>query len=173
MTHQELSKHGITVKDGFGFFWGGVLSNWYKCNFTIEKIKFNCTEQHMMYNKAILFHDMASAKLILKSNDPKVQKKLGRGVSNFDQKIWSQMCNFIVLEGCYEKFNQNNTLGDILLATDGLELVEASPYDTIWGIGMAVDNPNVTDKTKWKGENRLGKVLGDVRAELKHTRMLG
>jgi ribA/ribD-fused uncharacterized protein len=166
----NLSQHGITVKNGFGFFWGGVLSNWYKCNFIAESVKYTSTEQHMMYNKAVLFNDLHIAGKILKTSNTKEIKALGRKVRNFDQKVWDQMHTFIVLEGNYEKFIQNENLADILVATEGLELVEASPYDKIWGVGLAVDHPDIIHKDKWRGTNLLGKVLTDVRAEIITTR---
>lgn len=172
-TSIDLKHHGITIKNGYGFFWGGVLSNWYKCKFKIDSINFSSTEQHMMYNKALLFNDMLAAKEILKTNDPKKVKALGRAVKGFNKAIWDQMNGLIILEGNYEKYIQNENLADILLATGDAELVEASPYDKIYGCGFGVDDPRIIDKSKWTGQNILGKILSDVRSELKLTREMG
>lgn len=167
MNIELLNKHGILVKENFGFFWGGAFSNWYKSPFTIDGIQYNTVEQHMMYNKALCFKDLATAELILKTLDPAKQKALGRSVKNFSDEIWDKFKIDVVFEGCFEKFTQNRNLLPILLETKDLELVEASPYDKIWGIGMGVENENITNKSKWNGQNLLGKVLSSVRDTLK------
>jgi len=53
-----------------------------------------------------------------------------------------------------------------LIATGDRVLVEASPRDTIWGIGMGASNPDAKDPTKWRGRNLLGFALMEARASL-------
>lgn len=149
------------------YFWGSIYSQWYKSNFTEGLHTFNTAEKYMMYHKAMLFKDEDMAKQILKSNDPKVQKALGKKVKNFSQQIWDEHKLDIVIKGNLLKFSQDVGLKNHLLATGDKILVEGSPYDTIWGVGLKYDNPLILDETNWKGENLLGKALMEVRKQLK------
>lgn len=118
-----------------------------------------------MYHKAILFNDPDVAQEILKSaDDPKLVKALGRTVKGFTQTIWDEKKLEIVLTGNREKFLQNSELKELLLSTEGKELVEASPMDRIWGIGFGAKNA-LKNRHRW-GRNLLGKVLMQVREEL-------
>jgi ribA/ribD-fused uncharacterized protein len=148
----------------YKFFWGGYLSNWYKSDFTINDVTFNCGEQYMMYQKAILFNDQQMSEQILKVKDPKEQKKLGRKVKGFRPDIWDNFKYQLVKEGLFEKFKQNQNLYDYLKSYYGFILIEASPYDRIWGIGYnEADAMNNIDT--W-GENLLGKILTEICSEI-------
>lgn len=158
---------GVTFKGKYLFFWHGIFSNWYPCQFTMNNHKFSNSEQAMMFKKACLFQDSESQKLILKTDSPKAVKALGRKIKNFDQKTWDKHKENLVYSALLQKFSQNIDLQEDLLSTGNLVLVEASPYDKIWGIGMEVDDPDITNPTKWRGENLLGKVLMRVRDSLR------
>ena len=121
----------------------------------------------MMAEKARLFKDEYSLKKILSETSQKNIKALGRGVKGFSDKVWNENKVKIVYRGNIAKFSQNRYLYNILMSTGDKVLVEASPWDRIWGIGMASDNPNVTDPRKWRGENLLGFTLMRVREYLK------
>lgn len=121
----------------------------------------------MMYAKAMLFGDTYIAKEILADPIPRKQKALGRKVKGFVSEIWEQECFAIMVKGCLQKFLQNPDLKEKLLATDDLVLVEASPHDTIWGIGMDENHPDATNPKKWLGLNLLGLVLMEVRLLLR------
>ena len=116
-----------------------------------------------MYSKAILFNDKATAQLILNSHSPSEQKALGRKVKNFDERIWDRYAKAIVFVGNLAKFSQNPELYDQLKATTGTTLVEASPYDRIWGIGLNADHPDANDVKLWRGHNWLGYTLTILR----------
>lgn len=121
-----------------------------------------------MYNKARLFEgndDIAEA--ILATRQPSEIKKLGRKVRNFNGAVWEQERSDIVFQGNLSKFNQNPALAEILLGTGDAVLVEASPDDRIWGVGLAITDPNIHDPSKWEGLNLLGQALMDVRSRLK------
>ena len=128
------------------------------------------TEQYMMASKAQLFGDEEIRKEILKCSDPKQIKALGRKVRGFDQKVWDKFKYAIVLLGNWCKFSQNRYLQEFLLSTGDSVLVEASPYDAIWGIRLAASSPEAKDPMKWRGQNLLGFALMEVRDELRQVR---
>jgi ribA/ribD-fused uncharacterized protein len=120
-----------------------------------------------MAGKARLFNDHEILEQILKAETPNQAKSLGRKVRNFDPKIWNENKYEIVKQGNFLKFSQNEKFKEFLLSTDDTILVEASPYDKIWGIGMLETNAKAKDPTQWNGENLLGFALMEVRDELR------
>lgn len=166
-SNDTLANHGIIVKGNFGFFWGGILSNWYISKFELHGIEFNCVEQYMMARKAIAFKDENTLERIMLSNDPREQKQLGRAVKGYDDNKWKRIKYPLVLEGVIAKFDQNSMIQQILLDTQSLILVEASPYDDQWGIKLGLNDANLTNPSMWKGTNLLGLALMDARATIK------
>jgi ribA/ribD-fused uncharacterized protein len=120
----------------------------------------------MMYGKAILFGDAEIAAEILEAVAPRQHKALGRKVRNFSDAIWKANRETIVTDGSRAKFTQNLELRQALLDTAGTELVEASPFDRIWGIGLAATDQRAEHPAQWRGQNLLGKILTRVRDEL-------
>lgn len=175
------------TKFEFVGFWGNkhdtkeekTFSNFYKSNFTADifdnrKHTFECSEQYFMYRKAIEFQDYETAKKILGSGlSPSEYKEFGRMVKNYDDKKWNEIRYGVMLDGIRHKFTQNTTLKQYLLKTENKIIVETSPFDRIWGIGIAKVNkqgiPNNLWKnpSKWKGQNLLGFALMELRDELK------
>jgi len=149
------------------FFWNGIYSQWYLADMVIDGITFNSCEQYMMYRKALLFNDKDTAEEILLEENPREQKKWGRKIKNFDKAIWEQNCLSIVYKGNLAKFTQNQKLQEELLNTEDRFLVEASPLDSIWGIGMAEHDEGVDNPLNWKGLNLLGQALTLVKNQLK------
>lgn len=145
------------------------LSQWYIKDFRDNDLVFNCMEKYMMYNKALLFDDKDIANEILNNNQPKAIKELGRKVKNFNDEIWDKMKYKIVFTGNYYKFSQNTDLRNFLISTKNKVLVEASPYDKVWGIKMKYDDENIENPFYWKGENLLGFALMEVRDEIKRV----
>ena len=147
-------------------FWNGIYSQWYKSNMTdpISGITFNCAEQYMMWSKAMLFGDKEKAAEILAEKEPFKQKELGRAVKGYVQNIWDENKFNIVCNATMLKFTQNPKILAELLMTGDKIIVEASPKDTIWGIGMGENDPGVEDQKNWKGENLLGYACMDTRA---------
>lgn len=152
----------------FTFFFteASPFSQWYPCRFVDAGIEFNCAEQYMMHGKALLFDDADVAAEILAAAHPRQHKALGRKVKHFDDSAWKRERVAIVSAGNRAKFTQTPALLEALLATKGTTLVEASPYDKIWGIGLAATDPRAEDPAQWKGQNLLGKILTDLRDEL-------
>ena len=160
------------AQERFTLFWHGPFSQWHPSAFVVAGINFTHAEQFMMYAKAILFGDRQAADLILKAKTPKEQKALGRKINGFDEKIWALFREGVVFDGSYAKYSQNSELQQLLLATRGTTLVEASPYDRVWGIGLAEDDPAAQDRAQWRGLNLLGETLTRVREVLlwEHSR---
>lgn len=143
------------------------FSNWHPCLFEDEQgNKYNCSEQYMMAQKALLFGDQENFENIMDSSDPRDQKDFGRAVKGFNSKIWEDNAKRIVYEGCKLKFEQNPKLLNELLNTNGKKLVEASPTDRVWGIGLAEDDPRIHDPKNWRGTNWLGEVLTKLRDDI-------
>lgn len=155
-----------TMKENFIFFWDGPFSQWEPAEFEIDDVTYNCAEQYMMARKAKMFGDEDTYDRIMEEDSPREQKKLGRSVKGFDAERWNNVAREIVYEGNYAKFTQNPELLDKLLATRGTTLVEASPYDCIWGIGMAEGDPGIEDRNNWRGTNWLGEILTGLRQDL-------
>lgn len=145
------------------------LSQFWKKDFESAGNTYFCMEQYMMAAKAELFGDIEIKEDILKRNNPKQIKALGRKVSHFDQNVWDQFKYSIVLNGNWCKFSQNKDLRQFLLSTGDSVLVEASPYDHIWGIRLSIDSPEAKDPVKWRGQNLLGFALMEVRDELRRV----
>jgi len=133
----------------------------------ISDVTYNCCEQWMMACKARLFNDEEIERQIMECNNPAKQKSLGQRVSNFDSGQWDAIAEDVVYFGNLAKFAQRRDLATELLATNDMVLVEASPMDKRWGIGLAPDHPDVNDPKKWKGENWLGIAIMRVRDELR------
>lgn len=150
----------------FFFTEASPFSQWHRCAFSVDGNAFSCAEQYMMFGKAMLFDDAEMAGKILEADHPRQHKALGRKVRGFDDAAWRRQRENIVHAGNHAKFTQNPALLELLLATKGTTLVEASPYDKIWGIGLAATDPRANDATKWKGQNLLGKILTKLRDEL-------
>ena len=151
----------------FVFFWEGPFSNWSPSTFTLSNNTFANSEQAFMWLKAEFFKDEETASKILLTSEPDKVKALGRQVKNYDDKAWTDVRFTMMLHACYAKFAQNDSLTSLLLATGNRTLVEASPYDKIWGIGLAENEPGIEDAANWKGLNLLGEVLMDVRRKLR------
>lgn len=156
--------------DQYVFFWAGPFSNWYPSPFALDGLQFNCAEQAMMYYKAATFCDMNSMELVLKAKDPKRQKAIGRAVSGFNDDVWVSVREEISDKFLFAKFSQDPVLQQILLDTGEKILVEASPFDAIWGIKMGVNEyPQILDPKNWRGLNLLGESLMRVRSKLRQT----
>jgi hypothetical protein len=149
------------------FFWKHQFGQWTKRDIKDpDGLIYNCCEQYMMYKKAILFKDFDSAKNILAEEDPAKQQKLGREVNSYNDAIWDKNKVGIVWYGNYLKFSQHSDLNERLIATGNKILAEASPYDLVWGIGLAADDDRILDRMNWKGKNLLGQILMSVRSAL-------
>ncbi len=174
---EELAAYvaaGHKVK--YVFFWGhqrsktnitaSCFSQWYTAPFVVDGQSYPTAEHFMMVEKARLFNDWDTLDKILVAKSPGEAKSRGRDVRNFDEQIWIERRFDIVIAANKLKFSQNPKLLTFLLNTGQRVLVEASPVDRIWGIGLDAKNPNVENPRLWRGLNLLGFALMEVRAGL-------
>jgi len=156
------------------YFWGhqpnkeGVIthscfSQWWMEEFKVKGIIYKTAEHWMMARKAELFQDMEICEKIIHAKTPGEAKDLGRMVAGFNQEKWEEARFEIVVEGNYHKFSQHPKLKEFLLRTQDRILVEASPVDTIWGVGLTKDSDKITNPEEWRGLNLLGFALMEVR----------
>lgn len=162
-------------------FWGhtpnpkkmtkACFSQWYDCQLEVDGIEYHTTEQYMMAQKAALMGDSVTEQKIMASADPRDYKALGREVRNFDEELWNRNKYNVVLRGNLAKFSQNPELFAFLESTGNSVLVEASPYDDIWGVKLAIEDPRIQNPNEWQGENLLGFVLMETRDILRERLM--
>jgi ribA/ribD-fused uncharacterized protein len=155
----------------YHFFWKDKYLNQWSYSPFVDVInqKFYCAEQYMMYHKALLFDDLDIAnKILLVDVDPPTIKQLGRLVKKFNYDVWKDYRETIVYDGNILKFRQNQDHYNYLISTGDKILVEASPFDLIYGIGLnAVDAKMCSDSSVWPGLNLLGKILMKVRSDIR------
>ena len=155
----QPSKDGTITKS--------CLSQWWLADFVVAGLTYRSTEHWMMAEKARLFNDEAALRQILAARSPAEAKKLGREIQHFEPEVWEARKVDIVIAGNLHKFSQHPELQKFLLSTGDRVLVEASPVDTIWGIGLAADSPAAANPAQWQGPNLLGFALMAVRDELR------
>lgn len=160
----------ITVTDRFVFFWDGWPSQWHPSVFKVDGVEYSCAEQFMMAEKARVFGDDAALERIMATTSPREQKGIGRRVKGFEATVWNSVCRGVVYRGNLAKFEQNARFGGALLKTGGRTIVEASPLDAIWGIGLSKDDPRALQPAQWLGTNWLGVAIMQVRDELQRRR---
>lgn len=148
------------------YFWNGTYSQWEPSTFIIDGITYNCAEQYMMAEKARLFNDVQAYTDIMLSKSPSEQKAIGRKVQNFDPVKWNEVCRLVVYRGNLAKFSQNPVMLEELISSEKKIIVEASPEDIIWGIGLHYSDDRVLDKKNWQGKNWLGEAIMQVRSDL-------
>ena len=144
----------------------GCLSQWYPAPFSVDGVRYATAEHYMMAGKARLFGDAEAERLVLASDDPGRAKGAGRRVRGFDEGTWAAHRYDLVVAANTAKFASHSALGNFLLGTGDRVLVEASPTDTIWGIGLSAAQPEARYPSRWRGLNLLGFALMDVRASL-------
>ncbi|MDJ0363985.1 NADAR family protein [Hymenobacter sp. H14-R3] len=162
----------------FLFFWGhqrsksgdltaACFSQWWPAPFVVDGVRYATTEHWMMAQKALVFSDMEVFNQIMVAKSPAEAKALGRQVRQFDEATWTSQRMALVVRGNLAKFQQHPDLQEFILHTKERVLVEASPVDRIWGIGLAADSERAENPKQWQGLNLLGFALMEVRDQLR------
>jgi len=162
--------------DKYVFFWHGPFGNWHMSDFKATSLfgskiesTYACMEQFMMAEKALLFDDDEMYLAIMNETDPKKVKALGRKVRGFDDKIWKAHREEIVTNGVTAKFSSSKELWEALDATGDRLLVEGSPFDKIWGVGLKFNSAAIQHSSNWKGLNLLGKCITQARTNIRKS----
>jgi len=167
--------------DSHVYFWGSFLSNFAWAPFVVSfyeegsdpstsrkiPVRFHTSEQYYMFMKAVTFEDGDAMMAILEAPDAKSAKAEGRKVKNFDEQRWYDMSYEVMVDALRLKFSQNPDFLQQLFNTGNKTLVEASPTDKIWGVGLHEDDDAILNEENWTGENRLGMALMQVRDEFR------
>lgn len=157
------------ITDSHVYFWGDPsFSNWGPASFEHKGHQFHNSEQAYMWEKAVYFNDFEIADKILENNNPSVAKNLGRQVSNYVDEEWAKVRYDFMVEVCVSKYKQDQDKRETLLSTGNRVLVEGSPHDRIWGVGLHWTDEAILNENNWKGFNLLGKALMDVRSIIKN-----
>ncbi|NEA51331.1 NADAR family protein [Streptomyces sp. SID10815] len=167
---------GARVK--YLYFWGhrprpdgrvgpSCLSQWWPAPFTVDGVTYATAEHWMMAGKARLFQDAEAERRVLAAGHPAEAKNAGRLVRGFDEDVWARERFDVVVEGSVHKFAAHPGLREFLLNTGERILVEASPVDRVWGIGLAGDDEAAADPARWRGPNLLGFALMAARERLR------
>lgn len=174
-TLTKAVQSGARVK--YLHFWGhrprpdgrigaSCLSQWWPSPFTVDGVEYATAEHWMMASKARLFGDADAEGKAVAASSPAQAKKIGRLVRGFDDAVWQRERFAIVSEGSVHKFAAHVDLRMFLLGTGNRVLVEASPLDRVWGIGLAADDERAMDPARWRGPNLLGFALMAARERL-------
>jgi ribA/ribD-fused uncharacterized protein len=171
-TPEERLADAAGARPKFVFFWKerdldpGCLSQWWPAPFVVDGVTYPTAEHWMMAGTARRFGDAATLEKIVGAPTPAAAKALGRSVRGFSEDRWAAARYDIVVAGNVAKFAQNDELRRYLLSTGSRVLVEASPLDRVWGIGLAQDDERAMSPLRWRGKNLLGFALMDVRERL-------
>lgn len=173
-TNWLLTQKSGGKRNKFVYFWGHrgradktitktCFSQWWASPFEVDGNAYASAEHWMMAEKARLFGADKIWQDILSARSPGAAKALGRQILTFDQSTWNKEKYDIVVKGNFHKFSQNSDIGAFLKGTGNRVLVEASPVDKIWGVGLAQDDPMIEQPSKWRGQNLLGFALMSAR----------
>lgn len=141
-------------------FWSTVGEFGFMSNFAPYPIKINGrkykTTEHYFQSRKFVGTDPDYENEVANAPTAKIAASMGRDKSKPIRKDWESVKDNVMRIAVRTKMEQHPELAKLLLATEDSEIVEASPYDSYWGYG--------SDK---KGLNKLGKILMEIREELK------
>lgn len=143
------------------------LSNTHEAPIQVDGITFPTVEHYFQWSKAKMFGDAEMEKKILKTASPKSVKTYGDKVKDFKEEEWNAKKDNIMRIAIKAKFTQHPELRKKLQETGTKRLGEANPRDKYWSIGTGADTSKAKDPAKWPGKNVLGKILEEIRTELK------
>ena len=159
----------MRITENYVLFWNDEFSNFQPITFEHKGQTFLTTEHAFMWEKANFFNDEEIAAEIINTQtntNAYSAKKLGRKVKGFDGEVWGSVCYDIMLNINRHKYIENYLYKQMLIETGTRTIVEASPYDKVWGVGLGENHEDIEDESKWDGQNLLGKVLMELRNEI-------
>ena len=148
------------------FTFASPLSNMFDCDFWVDGVRYHTSEQYIVEQKALLFGDINTANLVKSLSSPVHMKWRGKGVEGFNRAVWHKNAPSLILPGLRAKFEQVNVCRALLLATGARLIVEASPHDKFWGVGLGLRDERLWDQKSHQGRNMMGNLLMTVRREI-------
>lgn len=142
------------------------LSNFCPASFKVNNVSYSSSEQAFQHAKALQFGDHRSAQRIMNNNDPDEHKRIGRNIANYVQSEWNSVRDDILQVILRAKFTQNKNHREHLMNSGTRKLAEASARDRYYGIGLPITHEDILDENAWNGENRLGKLLMNLRTTM-------
>ena len=142
------------------------FSNFYPCKLTVDNDSFTSVEQAYQATKAKLAGRDDIAMKIMSETDCLSMAKLGESIKLPRDSPWFAQRETIMKKIVLCKFSQNVSLRAKLNATAERKLVETT-RDSFWGAGVTINAPTLLNGT-WHGRNNLGKILGEVRSQLRN-----
>ncbi len=127
-----------------------AFSNFYPSEIEIDGKTYQTVEHYFQACKATDEEDHEKVRL---AGNPYKTKELGKSIRRRDD--WEDIKFGIMKKGCYAKFTRYKDLMKLLLSTGDLAIHENTLNDLEWGW---FDN---------KGEDKLGRVLTEVREEIR------
>jgi ribA/ribD-fused uncharacterized protein len=143
------------------------FSSFYDTVFKLDDVEYKSAEHAFQAIKAKTFGDEEHFKKILKAKSAQSAKSFGKKVEKFEESVWNEKKEDVMRKILRAKFSQNAEIRKKLLDTGDKILAEANPRDTFWGIGTSASTAIAKNPSKWKGQNKLGKLLMELRDELK------
>ncbi len=139
----------------------------HEASMQIEGITFPTVEHYYQWAKAKQFGDAGAQAKILKTSSAKTVKTIGKKVTPFDAGQWDERKDQVMRTAVKAKLMQHPEILKKLRDTGDTLIGEADPRDKYWGIGTSADTSFAKNPERWKGQNKLGKILMELRTELK------
>jgi ribA/ribD-fused uncharacterized protein len=143
------------------------FSNFYETEFELDGVKYKSAEHAYQGIKAKTFGDNEAFEKILKAKSAQSAKAAGKKVKEYKEETWNEKKDEVMKTVLRAKFTQNLELRKKLLDSGDKVIANADSRDKYWGIGTSTNTSMAKDPAKWKGENKLGKMLEELRTTIK------
>jgi ribA/ribD-fused uncharacterized protein len=144
-----------------------VFSNMHEAPVQIDGVTFPTVEHYFQWSKAKMFGDADIQGKIMKTASPKSAKAYGKKVKNFDGEAWNEKRDSVMRVAVKAKLMQHPDILKKLRETGTRPIAEADPRGKYWGIGTSAETSKAKDVSRWPGQNKMGKILMELRDELK------
>lgn len=144
------------------------LSNFHPCRLHLENSDFQSVEQFYQISRADFLEKPEIVSKLRLAETALECKRLSHAIDKeADEKNWLLHAPQTMFNALFAKFSQTSYLKQYLLSTGEDEIVEAS-RDPFWGCGIPLSRGKaVLVKANWTGQNKLGKLLMEVRQALR------
>ena len=134
----------------------------------VDGNKYPSVEHYFQGMKAKEFGDTEMHDKIAIAKTGKAVKAMGKKIKNFVKEVWDAKRDEVMRTGVRSKFIQHPELRKQLLETGDRMIGEADARNLYWGIGTAETSEKSKHPEKWRGQNKMGKLLMELRTEFKN-----